>query len=807
MIDISSKHSAYWTRFAAEHLGALWRRRGQFVLLLATLICAEVSILCAVESVLDTLVSTNTAISPYSLAKVTNSDVFGGTDRASFYRNVRDQDVFSSVSAYLAQSTTAEYKGTTRRVELAEVSQAFFRTIGPRFIMGRDFAIDADRSTSPSEAVITEALWKTLCSAEPLLATHFLRLGGQPFTVIGVIADDGAYPNGVQVWTNTLFSTTGVFRNSDLLDVVALARLKPNVTPDLAERRIQVLYSLAHRFGGGGPAEPAIVETVATHMQRTFLPLTRALRLLTVLFLLGSTLTVVYVVFLDCSRRKKEPSTSLSLGATRSQLLYEESIPFIIALLAGSLGGVVLSRPISSLIFQRSPLFFAHLQPPSFHLIGLVGVSALDVVTLVACWLWPFWRSTSVLIQSGSSYSLVGDSSRRRRRLFRLLLVAEVALMVTTVLESAVLFQQLLRYRANLFTFDTSSLSTVSVAPVGADFDTRPKLQDYYRALSVRFAELPGVSQVAYTSRTALQQPDSDLNPIIVGGKGVQLIASRVSLISSNYIQTLGLRVYSGGLPTVSASLAPMAVVSKRFADTIFVGRDALHSRLILPALDSRPITIMAIVDNTRPNTPQSRDVPDLYLFCEQFFCGNVTFLIRSNRDPSSITEQAEHVILQQSAQVPPFNARSFRTAITEDQPLQRFASEIITSFALLISITCSVSMLAFVSMAVRSRLPELGLRIALGASAKQVMISALRESVFIVLGGMIVGSLAAVRLENYLSQLVFNVDQANYGWMLLADGLILISLLPVLYILAWRLLKGAPRALLYSDSSTKKDW
>lgn len=660
----------------------------------------------------------------------------------------------------------------------AVVMGEFFAVAGVTPLLGQALTRDHDRPGSEKAVVLSHAAWQRLFGGAPDVVGRTIVARSHAYRIAGVMPADFEYPRGVEIWTTPVALTDGVaieaYRTALLRDVELLARLRPGVTPDQAQAelttRIAALDAAAPAGDGGGfkafrPVVRRYKSVVVGDVDRALAVLFSAVALILVI----AAANVANLLLLRGEARRGEFVVRAALGAGRVRLvaqLLAESL--IVALAAGAVALGLASwglQLVTALVPGGLPrleairvdagvLLFA--VALAFVIAGLAGVvpalaaSRLDLVAQ---------------LRAGGRGTSGAVSARGRRWL----VAAQVALAVTVVAAAGVLGRSLQRLQHADMGFAADRLVVVELDSPrnrqGGEVN-RDAGRAFHDEVMARIGAAPGVEAVTplnvqpFAGATGWELPR-----FTAEGQTADQVAANSSLnfeaVYLPYFTTLGVPILRGRDFTAAdrQDTTPVAIVSDAVAAATWPGQDPIGRRLKFGGIDaSNPwITVVGVAGTTRYRdlaTPR----PTLYIPSEQFGVGGGRLAIRATAPLAFVAGVVRDAVRAADPGVRVTRVASFADHLREPLAWPRFNALLLGVFAAAALLLSAIGLYGVMAASVRQRHAELGVRMALGASAAAVRRLVLGEGLRLAVIGAFAGLALAVVATRLLRGLLFEI-------------------------------------------------
>jgi len=731
-----------------------------------------------------------------------------GRTRGSFpygaFEQFRDlSSSFSGIFAYDATRFSATVKGQPEMLWGDFVSGSYFDVLGVSALYGRAFTAMDDRLGKEPVAVISHGYWERRFGSDPAAVGQTIVIGKLPVTVIGVTPPGffgrqvaGAAPELV---LPMFLHEQLALRDHNTFEV--MARLKPGVSVEQARAELDVIYQRVLRQDAGERlSAQAEQELRARRIQlnsglRGELEYgsNDSLRVRTVLAIVGLVLLIACVnvanlLLARTSGRQKEIAVRLSLGASRGRLvrqLLTESV--LLALLAGALG-MLLAHWLVSIFLKVLP--FEGGGATAFHvdlkILAFTGTVSLLIGVLFG--LVPALMATRVDLNQmlkGTEGRTV--SRRARQRLGKSLVIAQVALSLALLLGAGLLIRSLRQVYAVDIGFDRDKVLYMWVYPtlLGYDYEREMRL---YSALLERFRAQPGVAS-ASVSRGELR-----------GG---------FFIIGPRFFETIGLGLIQGREFSESdTSTTPKVVIinevmsEKYFPNVNPVGQP-LPEELRQQWRLGRDAQVVGVVRGFKRNLLQERPGDSLFIPYTQAppeRLGQIVFYVRATGDPVSLIP----ALRQQARAVEPdlalLNPQTITAGLEQSVSDEQALATLLSFFSALALALAGIGLYGTMSYAVSRRTKELGIRMALGARSRDVLWLVLREALWQVARGVVIGVPLALAGARLIASLLFGVRASDPVTISISALVMLAVALLAGYIPARRATKVDPLVALRYD-------
>jgi putative ABC transport system permease protein len=655
------------------------------------------------------------------------------------------------------------------RVDGRIVTGNFFDVLGAQAALGRTFGEAEDKVGAPRVVVVSHGLWQRLFGGDPGLVGRTLELDGTPMTVIGVMPREFRYPSGADLWTPLVPVIPEVVEKANVGWATLIGRLAPGATLDTARAEIDMLT--ADGLRREAPNAPA-VKTVLTPLAHEWFGSAR-----TALFvLLGAVLLVLLLACANVSAlllaraaaRQREIAVRLALGASRARLVRQLLAEAVIIAMVGGLAGTLIAVWGLHGLLSLVPAEIPRLEDAAIDPRVLAFALVLTAVSAVASGLVPALLAsrsslTDVLAEGARS---AGPGTRQVRA--RAVLVATEAAAALVLLAGAGL---LTRTFQNLRTvdlgFDPRNVLTFEVGGPRGKYDKPEARRELYRELIQRIGAVPGVEATAAVMIRPLWGKVGLDWPIMVEGQSEAEAernpALNLQIVTHEFFRTMRMPVRQGRTfdDRDTAGVTPVVVVSEALARRYWPGQDAVGKRIRTP-MPSPPyaqtwMTVVGVMAPARYRELQASRY-DVYMSYLQSDEGLRHLVVRTTGDPMALTPAVRAAVKSVDGELILTDVTSMAALVDVALGGARFGMQLLAGFAIVALLMAALGIYGVVAFVVSRRTREVGIRMALGARAGDVLGLVLRQGMAPVLAGLAAGLALALSLGRLGSSLLFEV-------------------------------------------------
>ncbi|HEX5439003.1 MAG TPA: ABC transporter permease [Gemmatimonadaceae bacterium] len=670
----------------------------------------------------------------------------------------------------------------------ASVTADFFRALGTPPLLGRTFRADEDVPGAPRVVVIGYPLWQRLFAGDPRVLGRTLTLSGNPYTVIGVMPPGFRDPqsfhrNTSEIWRPLASSGLPRTRLSHYLR--AVARLRPGVSIDAAERDLGVVATrLARAYPVNDSAKTIAVvpmqeQVVGQVRPALFAALAGAACLL--LIVCGNVATLVVARY---GSRSGEMAVRSAMGAGRSRLarmLFIESA--VLALIGGALGVGLAAGGLDLL---------RHFAPPGLPRVNEIALDSRVLavtlgLTLFACIL--FGLLPALRASRANLAAMLHTAARRttaRSRLRSVIIVAQFALSLLLLSATGLLTVTLVRLNAIPLGFSDSHLLTVRLSLFATARELNDSIAGYFfRVVPQRLEAIPGVEAAGLTSSLPLSGVDDMVFRIPVAASAVgnerDWSSAHVRMVTPDYRRAIGARLIAGRDFTDADSLGrqPVAILNRTAAAEFFPHRNPIGAELLVgrdlmrDTTSAGRVRVVGVVDDVRFAGPATPPAPELFFPDAQTGFGDVAILVRTTGTPGRIIPAVRDIVRSFDPTIPLGDVQPMSELVAGFTARQRFYAYLFAIFGLTALALSAVGVYGVVAYLVNSQRHEIGVRMALGAQPRHILIRFVMRVAVLVVVGATIGIFAAMEASRAIASLLYGVQPGNVPTLAAAAALL----------------------------------
>jgi len=682
--------------------------------------------------------------------------------------------------------------GEPARLVGAGVTAGFFELLGARPALGRTFTVDETRPGGPGIVgtthwrtyglvILSTGVWQTYFGGSPTVIGRTLTIEGVPHTIVGVMPADFDFPfkgtglwfphsiDPANLWAGNVATMIGRLRPGYGLEE-ARQELRTTLVPSL-RKFLPQQWGNVDKYGADFDVRPLAGEIVGS-ARSVLLVLLAAVGVV----LLVLCVNVANLLLARGMARDRELATRAALGAGRRRLVRQlVSENLAVALVSGALG-ILVSWASLRMLVAFLPADMPRIEQIQMDVRTLLFALGLSILTSLAFGLLPAIRVTRRdrgLLSRGTGGV---QAEAREGRLTRVLATLEFSLAVVLVVSAALLLQSLWNLAAVDPGFRVDQLMTARVSPPGFPDQTASSRRLFAERLIEKLQTAPGVKSAAIANAIPF---DSGLHGTMFQINARPRQDGRAYYaayfgVSPAYLETMGIPILEGrGFTEQDRIDSPrVALVSRSAAKEYWGGESPVGHRIMFFDQRQYPdaagdwrrwFTIVGVVDDVQFNDLASASPKMVYLPIDQYWdMDSLRLVIRTPDDPSRVATGLRAIVSSVDPSTPVSDIRTYEARLGDVVARPRFAAYLLTAFAAIALFLATLGVYGVLSYTLSRRIPEIAVRLAFGASGRDVFTLLFGQGVRLTLAGLAVGIPATMAATRLLSGLLFGVQPTD---------------------------------------------
>jgi putative ABC transport system permease protein len=685
----------------------------------------------------------------------------------------RDNSVFQFLSITRRESRNlSEVPGQeAQRIQTAHVSEDFFKVVGISPKLGRTFTEEESKAGGPPTVVISDRLWQRAFARDANVLGRTIKLHNQGYTIIGVMPPEMASPQDTDVWFPFARRIVPFWNDRTIHPMLFVwGRLKPNVTVDQARTEMKGIGArLEKEYPATNARTSVTVKPLLENLIGKYRTNLGLLLAAVVLVLLIACANLANLFAARGAARAREFAIHAAVGATRGQIIKKLLIEsFIIALIGGALGFLIAIWVRNGLI-ALSPGDVSRFQEISFDLPVLVFTFLIASLTTVLFGLWPAWQASHANVQlalkAGSAGSGDSPAAKRTRDW---LVIGEIALTLTLLIAASLVLKSFSHMQALKLGYEPRGLISAKMDLPFRVYSTREKVAVFTNTLLEKVRALPGVESVGIGSNSPLmggwqtgfyREGVATPTPSDMPSANLEVVAG--DYFAAFKVPLLRGRTFNSG---DTANSPRVVVVDQALADQIFPGDDPVGKRLMVDVGNDDEgyavAEIVGVVAKMRFHPlDESTQFPLIYCSMTQAYRSGFGLFVRAGGGAASLEKPIRDIVRSIDPAQPVYDVRLMQDRVADTWGTQRLLSFLFSVFAGLALVLATIGLYGLLAYNTLKRVPEIGIRLALGARPSQIRTLILSHGMHLLLIGSAIGLVCAVAVSRALQSVLFEIN------------------------------------------------
>jgi len=741
------------------------------ILTLALAIGSNVAIFSAIDAVLlhplpyphpEQLVMVGENLTHFNLSKIPASP-----PEVMEYKKLVTS--FSEMGTVQATGFTLSGEGAPENVLGMRMTASLFQMLGVTPVAGGVFHEDAEQPGKDRVAVISESLWKRRYGSDPSIIGREIQINRANYKVIGIIHPILEYRFAGDVWTPLAFTPADLSPQAfgrQSLDVIG--RLKPGVSIEQGRADFRNVAATMQRkypqnypqsFGYSLDLDP-LSDRVASDLKKPLLVLLGAVGAV----ILIACANISNLLLARAMKRRKEMGIRAALGAARSRVIRQLLTESLALSIAGGIAGVALAYYGLHLYSQFGPRGLIRGPQPEMNLWVLGFSLLLSIASSVVFGLAPAVETSRVDLHEALKEGARG-SSGGRRFLRESMVALEVAVSLVLLIGAGLLVRSFVRLEGADPGFRAENILTGMVVLPGTQYT--PQAQgEFRRSLVERLRALPGVSHADTIDFMPFSGNYGASSFSIIGQAPDPKAPSPVVIMAStggDYFQAMGIPLLRGRAFTDAdgGSAPKVAIIDETVARRFFGNHDPIGMQISSPQ-NNVNCTVIGVVGAIKYRDLSTPPEPIIYYSAAQFPVGMHNLAIRTSGDPLALASAVRHELAAIDPNLPLARISTQEQRLADSLARQRFSIQLMSVFAAIAAVLAAIGIYGVLAFLIDQRRRELGIRIALGAGAGDVLGLVLRQGSIPVAIGLLAGIGGAFALTWYLKSLLYEVSTTD---------------------------------------------
>ena len=718
---------------------------------------------------------------------------FQGNDRTSpggwndlspgNYRDlVARSTAIEAAAAYTGRSANLVGAGAPVRLDGQAATGELFEVLGVQAAIGRIFTREDQSESAPDVVVVSHAAWRTYFGGDASVVGRSLRLNDRPHIVIGVMPEGFMFPDrGTEFWSVLKLAPEN-FENRGDTYLFTVARLRADRTIEQADAEFDAIaMDLERQFPDDNERLGVVTVGLRGFLGRSTRTLVMGVAAAAICLLLIASTNLASLLLSRSVSRLREIAVRAAIGAGRERLIRQLLTESLVIAILGGLLGVGLAVASTPLLTRLVPTSLPLAESPSADLRFMTVAMAITLLTALAFGVFPARRAAAGADAAALRESSRVGTGRRTETLRSGLVVSQVALSVVLLVSVGLLGRALWRVSATDTGFRSKGVLTLSTALPWPKYGITARRNAFYQPVVTGIRALPGVRNAAYI--TGL--------PMVMRGRiwGVKpempfvtftddpAVSSR--FVTPGFFETMSIPITEGrDISWADTADAPLvAVVSQSFVQEMWPGASGIGRRFRVMNTDR---TIVGVVGNIRVRGLEQPSEPQMYLSSQQVPDNAVMgyapqeLVVRADADPTGLLPSIRQIVQRADPEQPISNVRLLEDVVTDQIAPRAVQARVLGGFAGVAMLLAAIGLYGLLAFAISTRMREIGLRMALGATPGSIVGLVVRRGLILGAMGIAIGCAAAYGAGRWIESLLAGISPHDPAIFLAAIGLTL---------------------------------
>lgn len=714
---------------------------------------------------------------------------------------------FEQMAIYQYAGLSLSGGGDPVPVTGASVSSDFFSVLGIQVERGRAFSTEEEQQGREQVVILSHGLWQRAFGANPTLIGQTVTLNSRSFTVVGIMPAGFEFPAEAELWVPLAWDAAEK-QTRAIHDYLVVARLKREASLAQAQAEMSTISSrLEQQYPEANKGWGALVIPLKEDLVGDVRPALLVLFSAVGFVLLIACANVANLMLARGANRKKEIALRIALGATRGRIIRQLLCESVLLSVVGGLLGLLLAGWGGQLLVRLSAGSLPNSGEIGMDSWALGFTLLVSLIAGVLAGVAPAMQfSKNELSETLKQGSGRGGGSSVKQRTRKALVVCEVAMSLILLVMAGLMIRSFWKLQSVNPGFDTSNALTLSVGLSPTRYaEPQQQLAFHDRVLEQLKAQ-PGVVAVGSTTTIPLTGGGSR-QPFTVEGRAAPPVSeqplAQTRYVSPDYFRAIGIPLKQGrAFEDRDRDGAPQVVIiSEAMARRFWPGQNPVGQRLTASFHEKQgPREIVGVVGDVKSRGLDDDAAATMYLPFRQAPRPWITFVARTASDPQGFVQPVSRVVYAVDKEQALSSVRTMDQVLTESLSGRRFNMTLLMTFAGLALVLAAVGVYGVMNYSVMLRRRELGIRIALGARALDVLRLVLGQGLALTLIGVGVGMAGAYALTRLMASLLYGVTATDLVTFGSVSGVLILVGLLASFLPARRATKVDPMIALRSE-------
>jgi len=666
-----------------------------------------------------------------------------------------------------------------QQFDMAAVTPSFFPLLGVEPAVGRNFSAEEGTLNGPNAVILSNRIWRGTFHSDPGLVGKPIQLNGTPYTVVGILPQkfrlllpaEAFQLRDSDLWIPLRLNFAAFPRNLTFLSV--FSRLKPGATMAHAQSEMDAIAGQlrseneVHKESGLRIRVVPMQFDVVKNVRATLITLLAAVGFV----LLIACGNVANLLLARATRREREMAVRSALGASRGRLVRQIMSESVLLALLGGIAGLIVAKLGLGLLVALHPAGLPRLDDIQIDGPVLAFTLGACILTALLFGLIPAIQALHLNLSDSLKDAARGSSDSRGQTARRVLVVSEFALSLVLLIGAGLLIRSFVALQRVQPGYNPRNVVSFSVAIPGNRYPKNEDVTRFVHELELKMAALPGVQSVGSNFQLPFTGSGAQM-PYAYNAETSQQwesLSADWRPITPGYFPTVGARLLEGRNFTDSddANHPIVVIVDEMLARRAWPGESAIGKKLEVESLTRKDnprlfAIVVGVVAHLRIHDLTRNVREQIYIPHAQEPFGRVGVVMRTQGDPSGVMKQVEQEVRSLDAGIAIRNLKPLESYIEDAEAPMRFNLILIGIFGAIALTLASVGLYSVMAYSVTQRAHELGIRIAVGASPRDILGLVLGQGVRLTLIGAALGLLVSLLVTRALASLLFGVSPTD---------------------------------------------
>ena len=680
-------------------------------------------------------------------------------------------DAFDEIAALTYSNVNLTGVAEPERIQGAVVTTNLFSTLGVQPAIGHAFVAEDEKPDSQRTVIVSHGLWQHRFGSDPEFIGKTLTLNGNPVVVVGIMppAFDLEFPitRQVDMWMPMRIAASNSDRQSHYLYV--LGRLKRGVTLEQAQAGMNVLASqLQQQYPKTNSGRGANIVSLHQQLVGKVQPYLRLLFAAVGFVLLIACANVASLMLARVTARHKEVAIRMAIGASRWRVVRQLLIESILLSSVSGLAGLLIAYWGTDLLVAMAPTEVPRLGEVGLRAPVFAWTLGVSMITGVLFGLAPALGASKPDLNESLKEGGRSSAGTGRSRMRHILVVSEIALALVLLIGAGLMIRSFARLQNVSPGFDPKNLLTMNISLPRQKYGENATISSFFNRLLEAVGSVPGVEAVGGIDPLPLGGSDGTTG-FVVEGAPSRAVGDRPEVgertITSQYFDAMRIPVLKGRAFSESdREDAPrVVIINEALAQRFWPDEEAIGKRLGFRAKEPQIWhEVVGIVGNVKHRSLDADPKPELYFPYSQYPGTFMTLVARTASDPVNAIPAIRNQVLALDADQPVFDIKTMNERLSKSIAVSRFIMLMLVAFAGLSTLLAAVGIYGLMAYTVAQRTHEIGVRMALGAEASDVVKLVLRQGLKLVVAGVGLGVAGALALTRLMQSMLFNLSPTD---------------------------------------------